>query len=91
MNSTASNRAGRPAQSQVEIAKGGMWPLWCNSHNLVRALWCTTCASVACRECWGGDYRGHQVARKDARGGAGVSLTLFLENLSQNLSSNLPR
>ena len=66
----ASNAAGGPALSQVETAVGGMWPLWCHSHNLVRALWCTTCTSAVCGECQGGDHRGHQVSRKDDRGGA---------------------
>ena len=58
----ASNVAGGPALSQVEMAVGGMWPLWCHSHNLVRA--------AVCGECRGGDHRGHQVSCEDDRGGA---------------------
>ena len=37
---------------QVETAVGGIWPFWCHSHNLVRALRCTTCTSAVCGECW---------------------------------------
>ena len=36
---------------------------------MVRALWCSTCTSLVCRECWGIDQRGHQVSCKDDRGG----------------------
>ena len=56
--------------NSVETAEGGMWPLWCHSHNRARALWCTTCTTAVCGECRGGDHRGHQVSCEDNRGGA---------------------
>ena len=66
----ASNGAGKPAQSQVETAEGGMWPLWCHSHQRARVLWCTTCTTAVCGGCRGGDHKGHQVSCEDDRGGA---------------------
>ena len=49
--------------NSVETAEGGMWPLWCHSHNRARALWCTTCTTAVCGECRGGDHRGGAATR----------------------------